>query len=144
MINFPYCADALTFIIFAKIIIRCPEEVRKNLLVEVLWKFDCQAFRLFETRPGCQAFGLSSYYWFSVFLLCFTTIVSLILSHFLPCNTLVTSTAMNSGFKIVIISFKRNASCTLRQTYSPPLPPPCPPLPKNSAQWFSGELGHKI
>ena len=101
--------------------------MRKNLLVEVLWKFDCQAFRLFETRPGCQAFGLSSYYWFSVFLLCFTTIVSLILSYFLPRNTLVTSTAMNRGFKIVIISFKRNASCTLRQTFSPPLPapPPC-------------------
>ena len=101
--------------------------MRKNPLVEVLWKFDCQAFRLFETRPGCQAFGLSSYYWFSVFLLCFTTIVSLILSYFLPRNTLVTSTAMNSGLKIVIISFKRNASCTLRQTFSPPPlpPPPC-------------------
>ena len=101
--------------------------MRKNLLVEVLWKFDCQAFRLFETRPGCQAFGLSSYYWFSVFLLCFTTIVSLILSYFLPRNTLVTSTAMNSGFKIVIISFKKKAPCPPPQTLSPPPPPPPPP-----------------
>ena len=47
--NFWNCSTFLTNIYYS-------QEIWKNLSVETLWKFfDCQAFSLFKTFPGCRA-----------------------------------------------------------------------------------------